>query len=152
MKRKRNNWLTLPQLASGADLALLATRLVVGGFLIFGVWDNIISAERMAEFEKFLTIKGFAMPALMAPLSVYAQFLVGVAFIAGFATRWAGLVCAFNFIVALVMVDAPLGIRPAFPAAALVVIGLIFATVGAGRLSLDSMLFRGVPPRKGWRE
>ena len=134
------NWLTLPQLSGGTDLALLATRLVVGGFLIFGVWDNIISAERMAEFEKFLTIKGFAMPGLMAPLSVYAQFLVGVAFIAGFAIRWAGLICAFNFIVALVMVDAELGIRPAFPAAALVVIGLVFATIGAGRISIDAFL------------
>lgn len=139
MRRKRNNWLTLPQLADGADLALLAARLVVGGFLIYGVWDNIVSAERMAEFEKFLTIKGFAMPALMAPLSVYAQFLTGIAFISGFAIRWAGLICAFNFIVALVMVDAPLGIRPAFPAAALVVIGLLFATIGAGRLSIEGM-------------
>lgn len=134
------NWLALPQLAGGADLALLAMRLVVGGFLIFGVWDNIVSAERMAEFEKFLELKGFAMPGLMAPLSVYAQFLVGVAFIAGFAIRWAGLVCAFNFVVALVMVDAALGIRPAFPAAALVTIGLVFATIGAGRISIDGML------------
>jgi len=139
MRRKRSNWLTLPQLAGGADLALLAARLVIGGFLIYGVWDNIVRAERMAEFEKFLTVKGFALPGLMAPLSVYAQFLTGVAFIAGFAIRWAGLICAFNFIVALVMVDAPLGIRPAFPAAALVVIGLLFATIGAGRLSIEGM-------------
>ena len=139
------NWLTLPQLAAGVDLALLLARLVVGAFLILGVWDNIVSAERMAEFEKFLTLRGFAMPALMARLSVWAQFLVGVAFITGFATRWAGLICAFNFIVALVMVDAPLGIRPAFPAAALVLFGLIFASIGAGRLSLDAMLGRGSP-------
>ena len=138
-------WLTLPWLSGGADLALLATRLVVGAFLIFGVWDNIASAERMAEFEKFLELKGFAMPVLMAPLSAYAQFLVGVAFIAGFATRWAGLICAFNFIVALVMVDAPLGIRPAFPAAALVLFGLIFATIGACRISIDAMLEKGSP-------
>lgn len=141
----KTKWLTLPRLAGGADAALLAMRLVVGGFLIFGVWDNIVSAERMAEFEKFLTIKGFAMPGLMAPLSVYAQFLAGAAFIAGFATRWAGLICAFNFIVALVMVDAPLGIRPAFPAAALVVIGLVFATIGAGGISLDRMISKGSP-------
>lgn len=141
----KGDWLTLPQLAGSADLALLLARLVVGAFLIVGVWDNVVSAERMAEFEKFLDAKGFAMPGLMAPLSVYAQFLVGVAFIAGFATRWAGLVCAFNFVVALVMVDAPLGIRPAFPAAALVLFGLIFATIGAGRFAVDAMLRRKSP-------
>lgn len=145
-------WLTLPRLSGGADLALLATRLVVGAFLIFGVWDNIASAERMAEFEAFLRAKGFGMPGLMAPLSVWAQFLVGIAFIAGFAIRWAGLICAFNFVVALVMVDAPLGIRPAFPAAALVLFGLLFATIGAGRLSFDARLSKGSPSGEGWRE
>ncbi|MCP3730664.1 DoxX family protein [Sphingomonas sp. MG17] len=136
------DWLLLAPLARGGDAALLAARLVVGAFLIWGVWDNLVSAARMAEFTGFLAAHGFAMPAAMARLSVYAQFLVGVALIAGFATRWAGLVCAFNFIVALWMVDAPLGIRPAFPATALVLFGLIFATIGAGRLSIDSLLAR----------
>ncbi|MEG3180671.1 DoxX family protein [Sphingomonas sp. LT1P40] len=135
----RRKWLTLPGLARGGDVALLAARVAVGAFLIWGVWDNVVSADRMAEFRGFLAAKGFAMPGVMAPLSVYAQFLVGVAFIAGFATRWAGLVCAFNFVVALVMVDAALGIRAAFPAAALVLFGLIFATIGAGGISIDGV-------------
>ena len=60
--------------AAGSDLALLAARLVIGGFLIYGVWDNIVSAERMAEFEKFLTVKGFALPGLMAP-HVFSDFV-----------------------------------------------------------------------------
>lgn len=128
---------TLPRLADGADLALLAARLVVGAFLIWGVWDNVLSAERMAEFAGFLRAHGFVMPQVMAPLSVYAQLAVGLCFVLGLATRWAGIVCAVNFIVALVMVDLALGVRGAFPATALVLFGMMFATIGAGRYALD---------------
>jgi putative oxidoreductase len=35
------------------------------------------------------------------------------------------------------MVDAPLGLRPAFPAAMLVLFGFYLATYGAGRFSVD---------------
>lgn len=120
-----------------ADAVLLATRLLVGTFLIWGVADNILSGDRMREFERFLAGHGFPAPGLMAPVSVYAQAAVGLAFILGIATRWAGLVCAFNFIVAVVMVDAKLGIRGAFPATALILFGLLFAALGAGRFSLE---------------
>ncbi|WP_309644696.1 DoxX family protein [Phenylobacterium sp.] len=121
---------------------MLLMRLVVGGFLIFGVWDNIASAERMTEFEGFLSKFGFPSPEFMAPLSVWAQFACGVAFITGFATRWAGLICAFNFVVAIAMVDHHQGIRGAFPSACLVVIGLYLATYGPGRLAFDAWLAR----------
>ena len=132
----------LDDLRGAGDFALLVFRVAVGAFLIWGVWDNIESAERMAEFEGFLQKRGFMHPELMAPLSVWAQFACGVAFIAGFLTRWAGLVCAFNFVVAIVMVDAAGGIRGAFPAAMLVLFGLYMATYGAGRFSLDRLLTR----------
>ena len=59
---------------------------------------------------------GFCIPDLMAPLSVYAQFLAGIAFILGLFTRWAGLITCFNFIVAVWMVhwnDPVPGIWPA---------------------------------------
>ena len=127
----------LPGLTRYADAVLLATRLVVGAFLIFGVWDNVVSAGRMAEFARFLAAHDFPVPQLMAPLSVYAQLLVGIAFVLGLATRIAGLVCAFKFVVALVLVDAALGVRGAYPAASLVLFGLLFATVGPGRYALD---------------
>ena len=134
--------LTLPFLSRGSDAALLLMRLMVGSFLIFGVWDNIASAERMTEFELFLAKFGFPVPKLMAPLSVWAQFACGLAFIAGFATRWAGLICAFNFVVAIVMVDHHQGIRGSFPSACLMVIGLYLATHGPGRFAADAWLGR----------
>ena len=130
----------LPFLTRFDNVALLALRLMIGAFLIYGVWDNIVSAERMAEFVGFLTKFGFAWPEVMAPLSVWAQFLCGVAFILGLFTRWAGLVCAFNFIVAIAMVDYHGGIRGSFPAACLVFIGLYLATYGPGRFSADAQL------------
>lgn len=119
------------------DGALLLMRLVTGAFLVWGVQDNLLSAERMLEFEQFLARFGFAAPAFMARLSVWAQFFVGIAFVAGFLTRWAGIVCAMNFIIAIVMVDAHGGIRASFPSACLVVIGLYLACRGAGRISVD---------------
>jgi putative oxidoreductase len=134
--------LTLQPLARFSSAALLLLRLIVGAFLIYGVWDNIVSPPRMAEFEAFLTRFGFVLPQVMAPLSVAAQFLCGLAFILGLVTRWAGLVCAFNFVVAIVMVDHLQGIRASFPSAALVGIGLYLAAHGPGRYALDGLVGR----------
>lgn len=130
----------MPPLAG--DAALLAARLVVGGFLIHGVWDNIVSTARMAEFARFLGAHGFPVPHLMAPLSVAAQFAGGLGLALGLFTRGAGLLVAANFVVALAMVDAALGVRGAYPSASLVVLGLILASVGPGRIALDSVLGR----------
>lgn len=130
------------------DCGLLLLRLLVGAFLVWGVSDNIFSHERMLEFEAFLGRSGFPVPRIMAPLSVWAQFLVGLGFIAGLLTRWAGALCAINFMVALVMVDAASGIRGAFPSACLTAIGTYLALHGAGRYSLDRLL--ETRPAGGW--
>ena len=134
------SWLALPQLSRGADAALLLTRVTVGAFLIWGVSDNILSAEDMAKFAAFLKQYGFPAPELMAPLGVAVQALCGALFVAGLATRWAGLLCALNFVIAIVMVDQHLGVRGAYPAWSLVLIGLILATVGPGRYALDARI------------
>lgn len=132
----------LPGLRHYSDISLLIMRLVVGSFLIWGVLDNILGVERMREFESFLQGFGFAFPAFMARLSVWAQLLIGLAFISGFVTRWAGIVCTVNFAVAIVMVDSASGIRASFPSACLIVIGLYLATYGAGRFSADHFISR----------
>ena len=77
--------LLLGALGRFEDGALLLMRLVTGAFLVWGVQDNLVSAERMHEFEQFLAKFGFAAPAFMARLSVWAQFLVGVAPVPGVA-------------------------------------------------------------------
>jgi len=134
--------LLLTPLARFEDAALLALRGLTGAFLVYGVWDNIVSPDRMAEFVGFLAASGFAAPQLMAPLSVYAQFVIGLALIAGLATRWAGLLLAFNFIVGVAMVHWEQSFREWWPAIVLVGLGLLFATLGAGRYSADGILER----------
>ena len=59
------------------DLSLLFLRILTGAFLIYGTQDNILSDARMQEFVHFLAKHGFVRPELMAPLSVFAQFIMG---------------------------------------------------------------------------
>jgi putative oxidoreductase len=129
------------------DAALLLLRLFVGLFLALGVLDNITSGERMAEFAEFLRTHGFPSPGLLAPLSAYAQLGIGVAFILGAGTRWAGIICAVHFVIAIAMVDYKGGMRGVFPSGCLVLIGLYLATHGAGRYSIDQAIGANEVPR-----
>ena len=137
--------ITLPGMARHADWAVLLLRLYLGGFLIWGVWDNIVSLERMAEFAGFLAAIGSPMPSLAAPVSVWAQFLIGVLLIPGLLTRWAGMLLAVNFLVAVVLIGTSDGIFPdvtreLFGPMMCVLAGLMLATYGAGRWSVDRRL------------
>lgn len=136
------NWLYLPNAKRFDDAALLLMRIVVGSFLVWGVLDNVLHAERMQEFEDFLSKFNFPAPEFMAPLSVWVQFAVGVCFVLGLMTRWAGILCVLNFIVAVAMVDRFGGIRGSFAAVCLILIGLYLATHGAGRYSIDARMTR----------
>jgi len=139
--------LFLPAAQNFADFTLLLLRVFVGVFLVWGVWDNVASGARMQEFAEFLGKHGFASPHLLAPLSVYLQLAIGICFVLGAFTRWAGLLCAVHFVVAIVMVDHAGGMRGIFPSGCLVVIGLYLATRGAGRFSLDAALRANELPR-----
>ena len=130
-----------------SDLALLLLRVFVGLFLIWGVWDNITDAARMQEFAAFLEKYKFPSPKILAPVSAFLQLAVGLGFVLGLFTRWAGIVCAIIFIVAIAMVDRFDGMRGVFPSGCLVVIGLYLATHGAGRFSMDAALRANELPR-----
>lgn len=133
---------TLPELRELEEFALLLMRIVVGSFLAWGVWDNIVDDAQMATFVAFLGDHGFPVPEVAARLSVFAQFCCGVSFLSGAFVRSAGLLCAVNFIVAIAMVDYKLDLRGMFPAASLVVIGFYLAARGGGRFALDARLER----------
>lgn len=134
------NFLYLPFLARFKELAVFFLRVLTGVFLVHGVWDNVVSRERMAEFEAFMSQFGFPMVEIMAPLSVYTQLIGGLGLVFGLFTRWAGILVTTNFIVAMVMVHLNDDLRTMWPAIVLVAIGGYFATAGGGRLSIDRML------------
>ena len=130
-------WITFAWLEPYREIGPLFIRLAIGWHLIYGTQDNVFNAARMAEFSGFLAQRGFAYPDLMAPLSVYAQFVCGGLFILGLFTRPAAAVMVFNFIVALWMVHRGLP----YPDNALAII-MLFASLfllfhGPGRLALD---------------
>ena len=134
--------LTLSPLAGLEDTALLLLRAGIGAFLVWGVSDNITSPEHMAAFQGFLTKHGFPAAGVLAPFEVWLQAALGVALILGLLTRWAGLILAVNFVIAIAMVDRLLGLRGAFGSICLVLIGLYLAARGGGRLSLDQLLLK----------
>jgi putative oxidoreductase len=129
------------------DFTLLLLRIFAGLFLVLSVWDNLTSGERMREFAEFLANHGFSSPRLLAPVSVYLQLLVGLAFVLGLFTRWAGILCVIHFAIAIAMVDRMTGMRGTFPSACLIFIGLFLATHGAGRFSIDAALRGNEAPR-----
>jgi len=101
----------------------------------------------MVEFQGFLTAIGCPLPALAAPVSVWAQFLVGLMLIPGLLTRWAGLLLVVNFVVAVVLIAPTEGVFPdvtreLFGPMMCVLAGLVLATHGAGRWSVDARLAR----------
>ncbi len=125
-----------------ADLGLLLLRVLTGVFLIYGVFDNVVSTERMEEFSAFLESNRFPAPNIMAIVSVYLQLLCGIAFSLGVLTRWVGVIIAIHFVIALIMVHWTQDFRGWWPAIVLVGIGLQYALTGAGRISIDAMLLR----------
>jgi putative oxidoreductase len=136
----RQDYLLLTPLARFGDVGLLLLRLVTGAFLIYQSHDNILSAARLDEFEKFLTQFGFPAVEVLAPICVWAQLLCGFAFILGLLTRWAGLMTVFVFLVAVYMVHWPQDFPGWWPALILVFLGILFATEGPGRYSVDARL------------
>lgn len=134
--------LALPSLARFGDLTLFGLRAVTGGFLMHETWDNVTSAARMEEFAEFLGQFGFPLPWLMAPFSVAVQFGCGALLVLGLLTRWAGLLVAANFAVAMIMVHRADDFRGMWPALVLVFLGLHFAAAGSGKLGLDALVFR----------
>ncbi|WP_428407005.1 DoxX family protein [Hyphococcus sp.] len=135
-----NRLLFLQPLARFQDLTLLTLRVLTGAFLMWGTWDNIADPARMTEFVQFLDAFKFPAPEAMAPLSVWFQFGCGALLILGLLTRWAGLIMAFNFIVAFLMVHLADNFRAQFPALILIAVSLHFVAAGGGKFSLDRLL------------
>jgi putative oxidoreductase len=108
--------LKLSSLEKYKEYGVIFIRLVVGFHLIYGTQDNVFSYARMEEFAGFLSVRGMPFPLFSAFLSAYSQFICGILFIVGFATRYGAVVMVINFIAALIIAHIGDTYPNAFPA------------------------------------
>ncbi len=128
------------------DFGALFLRLVVGSFLVYGTQDNVFSYKQMQEFEHFLAARGVPFPLLAAFVSVYAQFVCGILFIVGAATRAAAVVMIINFIAALFIAHRGDSFRDMLAALMMLASAIFFLLHGAGKPSFDEGWGRGRRP------
>ena len=119
--------------------APVVLRLFLGTFLVFMSQDNVFSATKMREFEGFLAGHGFPLPAIAAPLSVYAQLACGALILVGAFTRWAALVMVVNFTIAILGVHLALPFRTWLEPSAMLATSAALVLSGAGKFSLDAL-------------
>ena len=122
------------------EYGVIFIRLIVGFHLIYGTQDNVFSYARMEEFAAFLSARGVPFPLFSAFLSAYAQFICGILFIVGLATRYAAAVMIINFVAALIIAHIGDTYPNMFPALMMLAAACFFLLHGAGKLAVDSML------------
>jgi putative oxidoreductase len=134
--------LKLSSLEKYKEYGVVFIRLAVGFHLVYGTQDNVFSYARMEEFAAFLSARGVPFPLFSAFLSAYAQFVCGLLFIVGLATRYAAVVMIINFVAALVIAHVGDTYPNMFPALMMLAAACFFLLHGAGKLSLDGVLER----------
>lgn len=120
--------------------AAFLIRLIIGFHLVYGTQDNVFSYARMEEFAGFLAARGVPAPLFSAFLSAYAQFVCGILFVLGAATRYAAVVMIINFIAALIIAHRGDTYQNTFPALMMLFAACFLLLHGAGKLSVDDAL------------
>ncbi len=121
------------------DYAAIFIRLIIGFHLIYGTQDNVFSYARMEEFARFLHVRSVPFPLFSAFLSAYAQFICGILFILGAATRYAAVVMIINFIAALIIAHIGDTYQNMFPALMMLAAACFFLVHGPGKPSIDAV-------------
>lgn len=122
------------------EYGVIFIRLMIGFHLAYGVHFHILDSSRMDDFVKFLGERSVPVPLFSASLSVYGQFICGILFILGAATRYAAVIMIINFITAIVIAHIGDSYQKTFPALMMLSASCFFLLHGAGRLSVDYAL------------
>jgi putative oxidoreductase len=121
------------------DYGVIFLRLAIGWRLIDGTQDNVFSWARMLEFRDFLQGQGVAYPLVAAVVSVYAQFICGILYMAGAFIRAAAIVMTINFLAALYIAHIGASFQDSFDAIMMLFGSLFFLFYGAGKWSIDRL-------------
>jgi putative oxidoreductase len=120
-----------------AGYGMFFFRILVSARLIYGTQDNIFSWKQMLEFEHFLAERGVPFPLLGAIISVYVQFICGILFLLGAASRLTGFLLIVNFIAALFIAHRGDTFVGMFQALTMLFAGLLMFLDGPGKFSVD---------------
>ena len=139
-------WLYTDAVGRPGSWGLLALRLVMGAAFLFHGWPKIQNPFAWMGPDA-------AMPGVLQTLAALAEFGGGLALILGFLTRLACLGIGGTMFVALATVHLPHGDpfvgksgTPSFELPAVyLTCAILLLLVGAGRFSLDALLFGGLP-------
>ena len=122
------------------EYGVIFIRLIVGFHLIYGAQDNVFSYNRMQEFASFLAARNVPFPLTSAFVSVYAQFICGILFVAGALTRLAAAIMIINFVAAIVIAHRYDAYPNKFGALMMLAAACFFFVHGPGKLSVDGAL------------
>ena len=93
---------------AGNDLVLLAARLVVGGLLLYACVDKILHPADFATSIRNYRFLPDALVNLWAMTLPWVELLTGLALVAGFRPRGAGLVSTLLFLSFVIALSAAL--------------------------------------------
>lgn len=124
------------------NLGLLLFRVVLGIAFIFHGWSKV------GDMQGALMMLGsFGVPAWLAYIAAYTEFLGGVALIFGIATRFAGIMLTIFMVVAIYLVHLSKGysmMNGGYEYQLLLLSGVIFiGLVGPGKYSLHHSFCKG---------
>lgn len=121
----------------------LIIRLILGSLFVLHGWDKFDVG--LSNVEGFFDSEGVPLASLTAPLVAIAEIVLGLALIAGFATRIAALLLSGIIVGAIIWVknDAILGGAEQELAYLAGLIGLVL--LGPGRLSADEIMGNDAP-------
>lgn len=126
-------------LSSQRDAGLLIVRILGGLILLVAGYGKLFGAGFSGVIGAFDRM-GIFLPQVTGPFIALLEFFGGAAIILGLVTRYLGVLFTIEFIVALFAVKLAGGFGGARIDIMLIAAGVLWATHGAGRYSLDRML------------
>ena len=119
------------------DWGTVFIRALFGFWLVYGTHDNVFDQGRMVEFQEFIAKNGFPYAVIGAYVSAYAQFLCGILYLLGAATRLAAAVMIVNFLFALGIAHRDTPLAADLPPLGMLAAALCLLFQGAGPFSVD---------------
>jgi putative oxidoreductase len=121
------------------DLGILLIRIAIGLVFVAHGWDKVSDLSGTAT-----AMSGLGIPAVLAYAVSFAEFLGGIAFVAGLWTRWVGVLLAVVMAIAIALVKIKLGYVGGYEYELTLLLGSLgIALTGSGAFSVEKIALKG---------